>query len=284
MDKPTAISRLTIRSVADLSPDVVAAAFAAGFSGYQVPITMTAAQLDARLRSENLDPFASTIDFCDDEPIAIVLITRRGSMSRVGAMGVAPSMRGTGLAAEVLRRVVSEAKVRGDTGLTLEVIRDNVRAVKLYERAGFSIVRPLWGFSLDAGATVARPAREIDLSSAVVRAGRFGMTDLAWQHQLPSLAAMVRPTRCLTDETRSLVAMVDASQDTVRLKALCFDAGLSPAVAIAFTGSLHAAFPARPWAAPPLFTDAHRERFFVPAGWTTTDLRQYEMRHPLGAS
>ena len=284
MDLNAALSRLTTRPVTGLSPEAVVAAFTAGFAGYQVPIAMTAAQLDVRLRGENLDPFASTIDYAGDEPVAIVLVARRGTLARVAAMGVAPSMRGTGLAAAVLARAVSQARARSDTALVLEVIRDNVRAVTLYERAGFAVVRSLWGFTLEPAPSDAVPATEIDPAAAVVLAGCFGMADLAWQQQLASLAAMVRPTRCFTDARHGLVAMVDASQETVRLKALCFDAGLTDAGAVAFTASLRAVFPDHAWTAPPLFTDAHRARFFEPAGWASMDLRQFEMRHPLDAS
>ena len=169
--------------------------------------------------------------------------------------------------------------------LVLEVIESNARAVALYRRAGFETVRPLCGYTLAAGRpdrAAVVPVREVDPAVGAALAGRFGAMDLPWQLQIPSLASMVRPTRCFTDAPGSIVAMVDPGQVTVRLKALAFDPEVSFEDAAAFTASLRAAFPDRPWAAPPIFPEAHGARFFAPGGWATTEMRQLEMAHRLG--
>ena len=286
MHQTFAASQLTVRTLADSSLELAVAAFNAGFAGYLVPILQTPAQFDARFRAEHGDPFASTL-YCDaDEPVAILMISRRGCTSRVAAMGIAPQMRGTGLGLQMIERAVTEAGARGDTRLVLEVIETNERAVKLYERAGFAIVRPLWGFSIDAGTAApsdTAPAIEIDPALGSLRAGAFATPDLPWQIQVPTLAAMVRPTRCFTDASRSIVAMADATQDTVRLRALAFDPHLSPTDSAPFTAALRATFPGRAWFAPPIFPEAHRAQFFTPGGWTTIAMRQFEMRHALAA-
>ena len=282
MSHGTNHSSLTLRPLADTDGSTVLAAFIAGFAGYPVPVTLTLTQFETRFRSENLDAFASTLYFDGDEPVAIVLITRRGWRSRVGAMGIVPRLRGTGLGLEAMRRAVADAKSRGDTGLVLEAIESNVRAVKLYQRAGFRIVRRLSGFTLDAGPANTAPAPEIDPATGAARAGVFAMEDLPWQLEVASLAATTRPTRCFGDAQGSIVAMIDATQPVVRLRALAFDARLTADEAAAFTASLRAAFPERGFAAPPVFPDVFGERFFAPGGWRTTDLSQVEMRHPLG--
>ena len=281
-----AIARLTTRTLATVSVDLALSAFTASFAGYQVPITMTAAQFDARFRSENVDAFASRVYFSDDEPVAILVVARRGWTSRVAAMGIVPRMRGCGLGLDVMRSAVTDAGERGDVGLLLEAIESNVRAVKLYRRAGFEVDRALLAFSIDAeqAAPASADLQEIDPAAGALRAAAFETGTSPWQLQPPSLAAMVRPTRCFIDGRRSIVAFVDPGHEPVRLRAVAFEPDVPAAASAAFTSSLRAHFPGRPWFAPPIFTDAHHVRFFAPGGWELAGIRQVEMRHRLEMS
>jgi RimJ/RimL family protein N-acetyltransferase len=53
-------------------------------------------------------------------------------------MGLLPDFRGRGLGAELLERAVDAASKAGITRIELEAFATNRRAIKLYERAGFS--------------------------------------------------------------------------------------------------------------------------------------------------
>jgi hypothetical protein len=77
---------------------------------------------------------------------------RDGPRCRVGAMGLLPETRGSGLAQALLERVIAEASVRGDTAIELEVFAQNPRAHHLYLGFGFGDVMPLHGYTCDASA------------------------------------------------------------------------------------------------------------------------------------
>ncbi len=59
---------------------------------------------------------------------------------------VAPVFRGRGVARALLERLAFEARKRGCCKITLEVLENNVRARRIYERAGFA------GYELDPAA------------------------------------------------------------------------------------------------------------------------------------
>jgi ribosomal protein S18 acetylase RimI-like enzyme len=59
-----------------------------------------------------------------------------GTVVLVG-MWVAPALRGTGIAPELVAHVVDWARARGSERVCLSVEGDNERAARLYERCGF---------------------------------------------------------------------------------------------------------------------------------------------------
>ena len=65
--------------------------------------------------------------FAADDPTTVVLV----------AMWVDPSLRGTGVAAGLVDRVVDWARTRGAARVVLTVEAGNDRARRLYERCGF---------------------------------------------------------------------------------------------------------------------------------------------------
>lgn len=56
------------------------------------------------------------------------------------SLAIVSTYRGQGLGRLLLSRLMDEAKLRGVIGLSLSVSKNNVVAVRLYEKAGFSIV------------------------------------------------------------------------------------------------------------------------------------------------
>lgn len=54
------------------------------------------------------------------------------------SMWVAPSFRGSDAAGELLRQVLDWAKSEGHSGIYLRVMTANARAIRFYERLGFS--------------------------------------------------------------------------------------------------------------------------------------------------
>jgi RimJ/RimL family protein N-acetyltransferase len=65
--------------------------------------------------------------FVDADPATVVLV----------GMWVAPALRGSGAATELVAHVVEWARTRGAARVCLSVEGDNLRAARLYERCGF---------------------------------------------------------------------------------------------------------------------------------------------------
>lgn len=265
------------KTLIDCGPDLAVAAFNAGFSGYAVPVAMTVPQFETRFRAENLDPFASHVWLDGDQPAAILLIARRGWVSRMAALGVAPAHRGAGLGRTATALALDEARARGDRALVLEVIASNTAAVALYRRMGFAGEARLYGFACTG--VGAGHLDQIDPAEAARIAGGFAARDLPWQLQPATIGARGQGALCLTDAARSIVAVVEGA--VPRLTALALAPDLAPGAAAAFTRALLARFGPAGLVAPALFPDDHRARFFLPGGWEQGEMQQLMLRADL---
>ena len=103
------------------------------------------------------------------------LLAIRGNKAWVGAMGLAPQIRGLGLSHQLLRETLEPAQRRHALRrVTLEVAQENAPARKVYEAAGFRITRPLHIMNcpqsvLDQAPTI--DAEPLDPASLPVTAG-----------------------------------------------------------------------------------------------------------------
>jgi GNAT superfamily N-acetyltransferase len=66
------------------------------------------------MRRENVDPNASYRYSSEGQPVALILIARRGWTTRVAARAVAPEFRGQGVGQRMLMKVIEEDRARGD--------------------------------------------------------------------------------------------------------------------------------------------------------------------------
>ncbi|MFP2912224.1 GNAT family N-acetyltransferase, partial [Pyxidicoccus sp. 3LFB2] len=137
---------MELTPASDLSLRALSTLFARAFEGYFVTIPDAPLLFDARVRGEHISLAESRIARVDGEPVGLVLMARRGRVSRVAGMGLVPSHRNRKLGASLLLPLMDEARARGDTRMVLEVIEQNTPAVTLYERLGFQRMRRLVGF------------------------------------------------------------------------------------------------------------------------------------------
>jgi ribosomal protein S18 acetylase RimI-like enzyme len=276
-----------VRAVAELTAETVVEALNRAFAGYLVPATFTIEGYERRLRAENLDPFASRVYFRGDVPAGVVLVTRRGWTSRVGAMGVASDARGTGMGRRIMDDVVRDARGRGDRRLVLEVFAQNAPAVRLYESVGFRTVRRLLGWHWTAPAMPPAPSDALDeldpleLGRAVACEGEPG---LPWMLAPETLAAATPPARAFRLGGEALALTAPAGGGVVRLVAL-----LVPATKRRQgwgTRMLHA-LAAHDGAAavlvPQLVPETLAPGFFAATGWERDPLNQFEMAMDLAA-
>lgn len=125
--------------------------FNRGYTGYSVPIMLTADSFSQFARACDLDLDASRVLATDDGPAAFAMLAirddhrawrgHRPSRGWIGGMGVAPEARGQGLGRMAMDAVLGVARDRGLDHVDLEVLDDNVHASRIYERLGFRDVR-----------------------------------------------------------------------------------------------------------------------------------------------
>ena len=186
------------------------------FEDYVVPFHLSTAQADRRFRRESLDAEASSVWTDDVGPVAVTLIARRGWDSRLAAMAVAKRLRGQGVGRHVMKVVVDEARNRGDRRLVLEVVEQNLPAIKLYEGVGFRKTRRIVGWERPpdmAGAGKGAVVEEADPSVAVRAFYDLGPRDMPWNLQPVTLAQLAVPTKAFTVDGQAFTLVTDTPSD-----------------------------------------------------------------------
>lgn len=152
----------------------------ASFRGYFVPIEMTA-EMSAEFWRVNQIDAAKSVAMLDQDGtfMGFARMGTRGKRGWCGGFGIVPEYRGSGASRLLAEQMVNVARLHGLEMLQLEVLSQNTRASKLYERVGFIYKRRLIGLEM----VVAKLAQ--GTSPALER---VPLTDL-----LPSLMRGVRP-------------------------------------------------------------------------------------------
>ncbi|WP_426750859.1 N-acetyltransferase family protein [Myxococcus sp. Y35] len=267
----TAASELPLRALSAL--------FAHAFEGYFVTIPDAPALLDARMRSEHISLEESRVARVDGEPVGLVLMARRGRVSRVAGMGVVPAWRNQKLGGAMLRPLLEEARARGDVRMVLEVIEQNAPALALYARLGFERVRRLVGFAGMPGAADAGDAaglEEVDPCECA----RLLPEGLPWQLAPATVEGLGLPARAF--RLGPAVAVVaDVSAPTLVLRSIGVEArARSQGAGRRLLQALAARWPGKPFAVSAVVPEGRAGRFFLEAGFTQTALTQLELSLP----
>jgi ribosomal protein S18 acetylase RimI-like enzyme len=267
---------MELTPASDLSLRSLSTLFARSFEGYFVPIPDAPPLFDARVRTEHISLADSRVARVDGEPVGLVLMARRGRVSRVAGMGIVPSHRNRKLGASMLRPLMEEARARGDTRMLLEVIEQNVAAVKLYERLGFQRVRRLVGF---VGTPAPEPAALEEVEPR--ECARLLPDGLPWQLASATVAGLALPARAFRLGP-AMAVIADVTAPTLALRALIVE----PESRGRGTGrrllrALAAAWPGKPLAISAIVPEGLCDRFFLGAGFSYPTLSQLELAHDL---
>lgn len=134
---------MTIKRLAECTLDEVLKAWNDGFEGYFVQIKLNAEAFLNRLVGEGLSPNHSIVTFDKNKPVGIVLNGFRNVDGKMiawnGGTGVATDYRGKGISRALMEEVLEIYKEENVEVATLEVIKENERAIKLYEKYGYDI-------------------------------------------------------------------------------------------------------------------------------------------------
>lgn len=190
-----------IRSLADEDKGRIYEAFMAAFADYSVPVTWTRADFDESNARRGFDKSISLGAYEGDRIVGFVL---NGSGSWGGkkaaydlGTGVLPEARGGGLSGSIAAELVRFLPGLGFGRYVLEVIRDNLPALKTYEKAGFVVTRSLEcpdGSYADPGISAPTGLDFVDLpvGHAFPRATLSSFRDWepTWQNSDDSIARM----------------------------------------------------------------------------------------------
>lgn len=167
--------------------------FNASFSGYYFPANITAEMSADFGRVYQIDARACVV--MRDEQDAFVGLARmgvRGARGWCGGFGIVPEFRGTGASKLLAERMIQQARESGLTTLQLEVLTQNIKAIKLYEGAGFVATRRLIGVQIETAAlpeaAASCHAEAVDLASLLPRLYEGQQPD--WEREPASILTM----------------------------------------------------------------------------------------------
>ncbi|WP_257463492.1 GNAT family N-acetyltransferase [Archangium lipolyticum] len=264
-----------ISSASSLPLERLAEGFAASFAGYVVPISADVRAFEQRLRTEHVHLADSLVMMKEGRLVALALVARRNVTSRVAAMGVVPELRRGGLGRELLRRVLDEARARGDRSVRLEVIESNTPAVALYERMGFQVRRRLVGWE-GTPPEQAVPLEEIPLVTALEAILRYGEPGLPWQLAPETVAGLTAPTRAFRLGAAVAVVTEAGSQELV-LRSLVAGEKRRQGEGSRLLRALAARMSGRWWRVPAIVPEELGAGFFAANGLKRQSLTQLEM-------
>lgn len=169
----------------------IAEAFNAAYEGYVMPVRADAAWVAHHVKTTSIDLGRSPVLLdARGRSVALALLAVRGNRGWIGGFGVIPELRGRHVASQLMHAILEQAAGVGLAGLTLEVFRHNVPAVRAYSREGFTISRDLCIFE---GRSPVSPRREPSVRDIapgeIVAAARRCSAGSCWQREPASLAA-----------------------------------------------------------------------------------------------
>lgn len=249
-----------------------------GYQHYLVPIKFDVPALVRRIQAEDIDLFASRLLLDDgDQPAGIMLIARRGWVSRLAALGIIPEQRGAGLGTRAVALAIAEARARGDLSMVLEVIETNEPALATYTKAGFVSLRRLVGYTHDPvlAETQAEPCRVDEALPILMTAYP---SNPSWQTSPLCFAGTTVPLDAVRLSDGSAAALVDGTGASVRLLAFAVTrAARRRGVGRSFMKAVLGRFPDKPWIISATLPEDQAAAFLEATGWKPSALAQLEM-------
>lgn len=162
-----------------------------GFEGYFVQMEMTPELFFNRLVNEGLSLKHSIVAFDGEEPVAIVLngfrVVDGNKIVWNGGTGIATEYRGKGASNLLMEEVLRVYSEEGVEVATLEAIKENERAIRLYERFGYEITDSLVYLSSTLVLKNIIPISSISIRPEQLPTFPFYKENVPWQCQWQSV-------------------------------------------------------------------------------------------------
>lgn len=138
---------MTIKTLEGISSQEILEVFNHSFSDYFIPFKLTHEQLVDKMKADRTDLSLSVGAFENDKLVAFILhgfdTINNEKIVYNGGTGVIPENRGAGLTKQMYSFILPLLKKKGIHKLLLEVISNNVQAIKSYKKSGFKVKRTL---------------------------------------------------------------------------------------------------------------------------------------------
>ena len=138
---------MDIKILNGVSTKVITDVFNLSFSDYFIPFKLTEQQMADKMEADKTDLNLSVGVFENDILIGFILHGKDSingkNLLYNGGTGVIPSKRGHGLTKKMYSFILPILKENDIDSLILEVISNNVQAIKSYEQSGYKKVRTL---------------------------------------------------------------------------------------------------------------------------------------------
>jgi ribosomal protein S18 acetylase RimI-like enzyme len=265
------------KPASDFPPAELAELMTRGFEGYFVPIHINQVSLLQLIGRDSVDITASHVALADEQPVGLALIARRGWSSRVAGMAIIPEWRGRGAGKYLMGELVAAARLRGDHAVVLEVIEQNVPALRLYESFGFTKVRRLAGFVLEKteGPAAASPP-EVDIRELARAIALYALPDLPWQASAETIAQHTPPARAFK-LGKAYALISDPEAQRIAFHSLLVEPeARRQGQALALIRALLASYPGKNWHVP-AFLPEEVGTIFQRAGFQRDVLSQWQM-------
>lgn len=184
---------MIINTLDTISTTAILKVFNHSFSDYLIPFHLELEQLETKLKTENINLSYSVGAFVNDDLVGFILHGYDPNQQAVynGGTGVIPEFRGDGLTKQMYAFILPKLREQGIKQFVLEVISNNIPAIKSYETIGYQKVRELNCYS--AAVDGKQLNKDIEIKDIVnpdwIQLQSFWDVSPAWQY---SIDAMMR--------------------------------------------------------------------------------------------
>ena len=119
------------------------------FDDYPIPVNWTEREFEMDMIENRISLQDSFFLFKDSITVGFIVIAKNNDKARIDSMGVKKEFRGTGCAELLLQHTLENLKWKKIESVMLEVIETDKRAVRFYEKQGFTHERKLYSLLLD---------------------------------------------------------------------------------------------------------------------------------------
>lgn len=145
---------LDIKTLKGINTKDILEVFNKSFSDYFIPFHLSEEQLRSKMLADKVDLSMSVGVFEKDQLVAFIchgfdIINGRKAIYN-GGTGVIPEKRGINLTTQMYKFILPKLRAQGIHTLQLEVITENIQAIKSYEKSGYTTQRTLACYKGDA--------------------------------------------------------------------------------------------------------------------------------------